>query len=281
VGKNTRLATTYLKLMKTSLELYRQSRDALLTRIVTELSKDERFVAAWLTGSYSRNDADSLSDIDLSLVVSDKYSASLCTRLEQVSARTSPERYALFSQFGHPALLHENNNNAPEGGTFTFVLYADSAVMIDWVLVPRIKATRPFQSRLLFEKTTIPIGPAPMPEDLEQSKKYVAEQWAFFWMMTAVTIKYIYRDDGVFAAEWIEHLHGLIHEIDRRLNGQPRSYTRGSLSKLQPTREKQLESIRELCNRVQGLKSRVTTFTGSEPVSPSVEIEVLLSLVNK
>ena len=251
----------------------------MLAEITTALSNDERFVAGWLTGSYSRNDADSLSDIDLRLVVSDKYSASLCTRLEQVSARTSPERYALFSQFGNPALIHENNNNAPEGATFTFVLYAESAVMIDWVLVPQIKATRPFQSRLLFEKTAIPIGPAPKPEDLEQSKKYVAEQWAFFWMMTAVTIKYIHRDDGVFAAEWIEHLHGLLYEIERRLNREPWRYTRGSLSKLQPTREKQLESIRELCNRMQGLKSRVTEFTGSEPATPSPEIEMLLSSV--
>jgi hypothetical protein len=267
--------------MATTLNSYQEHRDAMLAEITTTLPNDERFVAGWLTGSYSRNDADSLSDIDLSLVVSDKYSASLCTRLEQVSARTSPERYALFSQFGNPALIHENNNNAPESGTFTFVLYAGSAVMIDWVLVPQIKATRPFQSRLLFEKTAIPTGPAPKLEDLEQSKKYVAEQWAFFWMMTAVTIKYIHRDDGVFAAEWIEHLHGLIHEIDRRLNGQPWSYTRGSLSQFQITRENQIESIYKLCEKMQELKPKVSEFIRSEPATPLSEIETLLSLANQ
>ena len=267
--------------MSSTLESYRGQRDSLLTKIIETLSKDKRFIAGWLTGSISRNEADSLSDIDLTLVVSDKYSTGLCTRLEQISARTSPERYALFSQFGTPTLLHENNNNAPEGGTFTFVLYEESAVMIDWVLIPQIKAIRPFQSRLLFEKIPIPIASAPEPEDLEQSKKHVAEQWAFLWMMTAVTIKYIHRDDGVFAAEWIEHLHGLIHEIERRLNRQPWSYTRGPLSKLQPTREKQLESIRELCSRAQGLKPGVTKFTGAEPAGPSAEIELLLCLANK
>src|SRR4030095_10053127 len=98
-----------------SLEVYREQRDSFLTTITETLSKDERFVAAWLTGSFSRNEADSLSDIDLSLVVSDEYSSSLCKRHEQVSAQTSLERYALFSQFGTPALLHENNNNDPEG----------------------------------------------------------------------------------------------------------------------------------------------------------------------
>jgi hypothetical protein len=177
--------------------------------------------------------------------------------------------------------MHENNNNAPEDGTFTFILYAESAVMIDWILVPQTKATRPIQSRLLFEKTAIPMEPAPKPENIEQSKKYVAEQWAFFWMMTAVTIKYIHRDDGVFVAEWIERLHGLIYEIERRLKRESWKYTRGSLSKLKATREKQLESIHELCDRMQGLKSRVAEFTGSEPALPSAEIKLLLSLANK
>jgi hypothetical protein len=153
--------------------------------------------------------------------------------------------------------------------------------MIDWVLVPQIKAIRPIQSRLLFEKTAVPMEPAPKPENMEQSTKYVAEQWAFFWMMTAVTIKYIHREDGVFAAEWIEHLHRLMHEIERRLNRESGHYTRGSLSKLKPTCEKQLESIHELCDRMQELKSRVAEFTGSEPAMPSAEIELLLSLANK
>jgi hypothetical protein len=266
--------------MKSDLESYRIRRESLLIEIVEKLSGDECFVAAWLTGSLSRNDADSLSDIDLQVVVSDEYSSVLCERLKQVSAQTSPERYALFSQFGNPSLIHENINNAPEGGTFTFVLYAESAVMIDWVLVPQLKAVRPFQSYVLFEKAVIPRAPAPKPEDVEQSKTQVAEQWAFFWMMTAVTIKYIARNDGVFAAEWIEHLHGFQQEIERRLNGRPWTYTRGSLSKLQPTREKQLESLRELSSQMLKLKSRVSKFIGSEPVTPTAEIETLFSLAH-
>ena len=258
-----------------SLEDYREQRDSFLTKITKSLSRDERFVAAWLTGSISRNEADSLSDIDLSLVVSDKYSPSLCTRLEQVSSHTSPERYALFSQFGNPALIHENNNNAPEGGTFTFVLYADSAVMVDWVLRPQGKAIRPLPSRLLFEKGPIQIASVPEPEDLEQSKKSVAEMWAFFWMMTIITIKYATRDDGVFVIEWTEHLHTLLYEIERRLNREPWKYTRGSLSKFQPTREKQLEMLRELCNRLLDLKADVSKFIGSEPLTPISEIDNL------
>jgi len=264
----------------TDLKSYRERRDSLLANITETLSKDERFIAAWLTGSISRDEADFLSDIDLGLVVSDPYSASLCTRLEQVSAQTSPERYALFSQFGTLALIHENNNNAPEGGTFTFVMYADSAVMIDWVLIPQFKAERPFQSRLLFEKVDIPVAPLPEPGDLELSKKSVAEMWAFFWMMTAITIKYLNRSDAVYVTVWIEHLHTLIYEIERRLNREPWKYKRGSRSQPQPTPEKQLQSIRELCNQMLELKPRVAEFIGSEPMTPISEIEKLFSLTH-
>jgi hypothetical protein len=267
--------------MKTDLASYRKQRESLLTEIVEKLSSDERFVAGWLGGSYGRNDVDEVSDLDLSLIVAKPYTTALCTRAEQVSHRTTEERFELFSEFGSPALIHENNNNAPEGGTFTFVLYSESAIMVDWVLVPRAKATRPFQSSLLFDKVGIPISPPAEPEDLEQSRKSVAENWAFFWMMTAITIKYIIRDNGVFATQWIENLHRLIHEIERQMNREASTYTRGSLSTLQSTREKQLESILKLCNRMQELQPKVREFTNSEPITPLAEIETLFSLTKK
>ncbi|HLF75691.1 MAG TPA: hypothetical protein VI524_15145 [Anaerolineales bacterium] len=108
--------------METSPEAYRQNRDVLLANIASELSDDERFAAAWLTGSYASNAEDEVSDLDLNLVIAEPYSDSLCTRQEQVSHRTTDARLALFSKFGTPALIRENNNNSPEGGTFTFVL---------------------------------------------------------------------------------------------------------------------------------------------------------------
>jgi predicted nucleotidyltransferase len=267
--------------MMISLESYRQSRDVLLTRIVTELSNDERFAAAWLTGSYGREDADEVSDLDLHLVVAEPYSASLCSRQEQVSHRTAEARFTLFSKFGTPALIHENNNNAPEGGTFTFVLYAESALMIDWTLIPLVKAKRPYASRLLFDKTNIPVSPSLEPEDLEQSRKSVAEQWTFFWMMTAITIKYIIRGDHVFVTRWLEELHGISHEIERRISRLPLQYTRGSLSQFQPTREKQIESIHQLCRRMQNLIPKVEQFIGTVLVTPIKEIETLLLLANE
>ena len=268
--------------MKASLEVYRQNREALLAKIVTELSNDKRFVAAWLAGSYGRNDADEVSDLDLRLVVAEPYNEVLCRRHEQVSHRTTRERFELFSRFGNPALIHENNNNGPEGGTFTFVLYAGSAVMIDWILLPLSRAKRMHPSRLLFDKVSIPVSP-PEPEDKEQSRKFVAEQWAFFWMMTAITIKYIFRRDLVFVQNWLEQLHVLIREIERRIEGVSweDAYTRGSISQFQPTREKQIESLRQLINRMQDLKPKITEFIESETDTPLVEVETLFALTNE
>ncbi|HUF00132.1 MAG TPA: nucleotidyltransferase domain-containing protein, partial [Anaerolineales bacterium] len=106
--------------MNPNLQDYLQSRNVLITSIVTELSSDERLLAAWLTGSYGRNDADEVSDLDLNIVVAEPYTKILCARQEQVSHKTTSARLELFSRFGQPAIIHENNHNAPENGTFTF-----------------------------------------------------------------------------------------------------------------------------------------------------------------
>jgi hypothetical protein len=264
--------------MKSDLEAYRQSREVLRTSLITELSADERFVAAWLTGSYARNDADEVSDLDITVVIAEPYSEILCARQDQVSHQATPERLAIFSRFGKPALIHENNHNAPEGGTFTFVMYAGSAIMVDWVLVPLSNARRPSSSRLLFEKANIPVSPAE-PEELEQSREYVAEQWAFFWMMAAITIKYIHREDHVFVAHWLEELHDIQDEIVRRIDHLPRVYKRGSRSQFQPTPEKQIQSLRKLCNQMLKRKAGVAKFIGAEPATPTSEIDQLFTLL--
>lgn len=268
--------------MKVRLESYRQRREVLLTSIITELSGDERCVAAWLTGSYARNNADEVSDLDLTVVIAEPHHETLCARQEQVSHKTTPERLALFSKLGEPALIHENNNNAPENGTFTFVLYAGSALMVDWVLIPQSSAERPEQSLLLFDKPNIPVTPAG-PEDVEKNRKAMAEIHAFFWMMTAITIKYIIRDDLVFVQSWLEVLHKLIREIERRMEGISwlQAYARGSMSQLQPTREKQIESLRELILKMQKLHPALEKFTGLELALPLKEIDLLLSLTEE
>jgi hypothetical protein len=80
---------------------------------------------------------------------------------------------------------------------------------------------------------------------------------------------------------WIEYLHGMVGEIERHLDGQPWHYTRGSLSPLQFTSEKQLKSTREMCNRMLAVKAKVSEFTGTERLTPTIEIEELLTLAQQ
>lgn len=267
--------------MNNSLRLYRESRNTLLTKIVDTLSRDERFVAAWLTGSFSRNDADEVSDLDLNLVVSDPFGETLCMRVEPLNSQTTKERLDLFSQFGTPAIIHENNFNAPEGGTFTFTLYAKSHLMVDWILIPQNKAFRPSHAHLLFEKSSIPISaPAAQPESYEQRVRKASERVAFFWMMMAITAKYIIRRDGVFVAHWLEELHGLIAEVERLIAGKAWEYKRGSRSMLESTSEGQKQAIYRLGERMENLLPVLIEMGGQVMPSPFNEIKALLDLVD-
>jgi hypothetical protein len=140
---------------------------------------------------------------------------------------------------------------------------------------------RPSQSLLLFDKSSISVAAPLEPEDLEQSRQSVAEQWAFFWMMTAITIKYIRRGDSVFVAHWLEALQELVHDIERRIQHEPWQYRRGSLSRLRPARKEQVESLRQLCRKMQELAPEVQRFSGKTPALPFTEIETLFSLLNE
>lgn len=267
--------------MSNALNVYCESRDSLLSKIVQILSNDERFVAAWLTGSLSRNDADAVSDIDLTLVVSESYSENLCKRVEQISQQTTNERLELFSQFGTPAVIHENNNNAPEGGTFTFTLYAKSHLMVDWVLIPQSKALRPSQAYLLFEKLNVPVvAPLAELESLEQRIKQASERVAFFWMMMAITTKYLIRQDGVFVTQWLEILNEMLQDVEYLIAGKTWEYKRGSRSVFEPTSEGQKQAIYKLGERMENTLPELIKMGGQVSPSPMPEIKALLDLAN-
>jgi len=134
---------------------------------------------------------------------------------------------------------------------------------------------------LLFDNGNIPVAVPPTPEGLEESKEIVAEQWAFFWMMAAITIKYIIRRDSVFVTHWLEELNRIISEIERRIERRPQQYHRGSRSQLQSTPVQQTKTIHQLCKKMQTLAPRVEQFSGVIPLLPIPELETLLSLVDR
>ena len=267
--------------MSSLIEVYVERREEFLTAIVEKLSRDERFVAAWLTGSFVRGEQDAMSDLDITLVIADEHCPALCVRPKIVSAQTTKERFDLFRLFGEPAFIHENNHNAPEGGTFTFVAYDQTAVMADWVLRPLAGAQRPEASRLLFDKVGIPVQQPSALKSQEQRADEASEIMAFFWMMTAVSIKYIYRGDGVFVNTWLEELTKLVHEVERRIKGQAWQYRRGSSIVVRTTAGEQLDAIRQLCERMGDLKQELARLGGYVPDSPMTTIEILIGMVEE
>lgn len=255
-------------------------RHNLLARLNESLSSDDRFVAAWLTGSLGRNAADVWSDLDLTLVVADSTAQTLCQRPFQTAAHTTPERLALFSQFGHPALIHENNYNAPAGGTFTCVIYAESLVTIDWILQPYSSATRPGESRLLFSKQNVPLATDLPLEPLADRLARASEQTAFFWMMATITVKYIARSDSVFVNQLLEMLRDGVYEVDRLLNGEPRRFSRGARGPLAVTHDEQIQALRQLGAQMLSLGLQVENAGGETPTAPTDLIEKFLSFAS-
>jgi hypothetical protein len=209
-----------LNALTLTLNDYAASRDALLLQIIERLQADRRVAAAWLEGSFGRNEADRVSDLDLHLAVEDADCATLCFHPVQrnAGAGSAAERLALVSTFGRPAVVHENHNNAPSGGSFSFVLYSTSAVMVDWALAPLVAAARLPESRLLFEKIAIPVRAVELPQAEAEACTDVSERIAFFWMMAAVSCKYIIRQEDETVAWFFQVLQETLAEVDRLIH---------------------------------------------------------------
>jgi predicted nucleotidyltransferase len=214
-----------------------------LESIHKKLAADARVHASWLIGSFGRGDQDKYSDIDLCIVVSD-------TGLLQ-------DWSEFVTKFGEPVNTHEAKQNAPEGGTMASVLYKNG-VTVDWMLIPLKSATRPIESRLLFEKEPIPIEPQPQDLQEDQRQSQLNDRITYFWMMAAVAAKSILRNHGVRFHVFMNMLFWIKEEIADLLSSENRPYLRFSGLGLMITQEDQTKGLRELCKVVVTLCKRPT-----------------------
>ena len=257
--------------------MYRANRDALLQHILGVLSADERFVAAWLTGSLARHEEDDFSDLDLSVVVADAYAEQFCSCSPvAITGNTSPERQALYEQFGQPLILREDHSWPGEGTCFNHVSYRETALVVDWVFLTRAKAQRPAQSRVLFDAIGVPIAPHAA-ETLEERRAFASRDVGFFWLMTTVTLKYMLRRDTIAFYGFISALYWAIQDVKKRLVGEDWQYKRADYP-LASTMQEQVALVRQLCNEMLGLMPEVVKLGGSVPDDPMSVIEVWLSM---
>jgi len=258
---------------------YVQARESLLAEITESLRNDERFVAAWLAGSYGRGEQTWQSDLDIHVVVADAYSESLCAMPWPVGAHTTPERLALFSEFGTPTIIFDAHGNNFMGGTFTYVVYQESGHNVDWMLIPQGKAHQEHRCHLLFDKVGIPDPPVPEPENLEECMERASEQVGFFWMIAASNGQNLLKGYLVHFHTLLTWLENSIREVRAALKGEHAQFTKASRIQLYTTQEEQVAALRRLCDEMERLMPAVVEMGGYLPTNPRAMVEMRLQLL--
>ncbi len=265
-------------------EQYAHNRDILLQRIQAFLQADERFVAAWLTGSFGRGEEDDFSDFDLRVVVADSYVKALCSCGQNATTRiTSEDRLTLYKQFGEPLVLREDASfpSDGEGGCYNHVIYRETATTVDWVLIPQVTAKIPSEEcYLLFDKLGLPMKPPSVAESLEERITQASRDIGFFWLMTAIGIKYMLRGDTVALYGFLGSTYYALQEVKRLAAGTPQRYQHGSIKTLATTPQAQVMLIRQLCDKMLEVMPHIADLGGYVPEDPMSVIEVWLSMVN-
>lgn len=176
------------------LEQFRQERELFLQRTEQWLRNDTRVVAAWLFGSLGRGDADALSDLDLFVIVADEHFATI---VEQ--------RHAYLAQVAAPLLILEAPQNWPPGGVYNMALYdgADGPHQVDWYWLPQSRAQIPSETRVLFERITLPRLATPAwfeyaPVPPRPALEIATQQVNMGWVMLLIAAKHLAREPEQF-----------------------------------------------------------------------------------
>ena len=173
-----------------SLKQLAEAREETLTRLVTAFERDPRIVAAWLSGSFGRGEADVWSGLDLHVAVKDEaYEAMLAAPLN------------LFALAGEPLLIQGGfPSDSVPGGMFWLVIYR-GPVEIDWNIGPVSKAAKPVASHSLIEKRQIAEAAEPVRPHADAIAKKAQAQLEFFWAMAPIACKYAGRGHTRLAIE--------------------------------------------------------------------------------
>jgi hypothetical protein len=256
-----------------------KAREQLLNAITAYLRTDERFVAAWLAGSYGRGQQNWTSDLDLHVVVGETYCEQLCAKPWMSGAHTTPERQALFEQFGTPVIVFEAHSNNQLGGTFTYVLYEESAHNVDWMLIPQKLAYREAQTLLLFDKFGLPPTEAVEPESQSARVERLSNTVGFFWMIAAANVGTLLNGDLSEFHRNLLWMDGNIRDVEAGVRGEFAPYISHMHSQVFATDEARAMALRQRCNEMECLMPAVLEMGGYLPTNPRAVVEKRLDLL--
>jgi predicted nucleotidyltransferase len=236
-------------------------RDHLIARITDGLVADERIVAAGLTSSVARGEADGLSDLDIVVVFRDEDADDFV-----------PARRREVERFGDVVWCQEVVGNAPPGGAYLGVGYTGIGYpqWTDWCWQPASLAVFPTPTLVLVEKSPITRSEHAKIEDViregramhpppEQSPDFtpsdpVAALWTFklamFWRMSGVAASALARNRRA-GAEWV--MTNLATDLSE-LTGEPRAATGDGF-----------ERLRALCAYAEALVDRARSLGAMIP----------------
>lgn len=189
------------------------------------LQQEERVVAAWLCGSFGTGKADDLSDLDVSVVVTDEHIDDFAT-----------ERRAFAGRLGKPLLFVEGPQNAPaEGGYYLMMLYDGQTgpQQVDWYWHAQSRTTIPAGTLVLFDRAGLPRSQVPpawgytnnKPEALRQLEAAMTEQEkradegrnivSLFFAMLLIAGKYVARRPSTSDVPFSGFLRNLLRNTRR------------------------------------------------------------------
>ncbi len=206
------------------LQEHRADRDALLSSLTDSLQSDARVRAAWLWGSFGRNEADDLSDLDPWLIVADEAAAEMGPAL-----RLYAERTGSFISGG------EAPQNAPPGGGYFGSLHEGrhGLLHMDCYWQPQSSVAVVPEQEVLFDRLKERSDPAELPppvsaptlsEDAASIKSQVEGGLGFAWLMFSIAAKYLARDPASDMGLMLYPRQGLEEAIT--LLGQGRRFCR-------------------------------------------------------
>ncbi|GAA5005029.1 nucleotidyltransferase domain-containing protein [Actinopolymorpha pittospori] len=217
-------------MLREPLRLRQEERTRLLQRVRVATEEDARVGAVWLQGSCALGDTDALSDLDLTVVVSDE----VVNAVAGNPSRPTDYRQVLDSARGRwvaqvagpPLLLLEAPQNAPAGGAFltSFIAGEAGPQQVDWEWLPQSSARRPRESLLLFDRAGIlleneppEVGePGPSPDRTPFEVAAHAVPW--FWATLMWNAKHAARSPRDTHMLMLRQTVGAVRDIEQFLN---------------------------------------------------------------
>lgn len=177
-----------------ALREHREDRTALLGSLTASLRRDSRVRAAWLWGSFGRDEADDLSDLDPWLIVADEAAAEMGPTL-----RLYAEQTGSFISGG------EAPQNAPPGGGYFGSLHEGrhGLLHMDCYWQPQSFVTPVPEQAVLFDRLKEQYDPVGLPPYVARQipsmddagfRGQVEGGLGFAWLMFSIAAKYLARD---------------------------------------------------------------------------------------